>query len=348
MHRATHKLAKRANTPASEQELIERIGRMFGSAAPRGLLHGIGDDGAVLAGLARGRQLVVSCDAFLENVHFRAGTHPAESVGYKCLARAVSDLAAMGAEPKYFLLSIALPVARTAQWLKDFLRGLRRAAREMRIALAGGDTSCWPQVAIQVTVIGEIEAGRAVLRSGARPGDLIHVTGQLGAAQLGLEVLGRGRQRHTPDQLNRDPILRAHLYPRIPLALARWLARRRVVTSMMDLSDGLSMDLPRLCAASAVGARIWIEKLPLARVPRARQKLGLDPQRMALHGGEDYALLFTVPKSRLHQLLRAPQAHTVTQIGEITTRHGIMLVDGNGSEKRLEIEGWDPFRRKTR
>jgi thiamine-monophosphate kinase len=344
MRRTTHRSANKTSGPGGEQELIERIRRAVGGVASRNLRTGIGDDAAVLQCAGAQRELVVSCDAFLEGVHFLAALHPAESVGYKCLARAGSDLAAMGAEPKFFLLSMALPMARSGPWLDQFLSGLRRAARELGMTLIGGDTSRWPQVAVNVTVLGEIEKGRAVSRGGAKPGDLIYVTGRLGAAQRGLEIIRRERAPRPTTQLNRDPWLRAHLYPHIPVALGRWLASRRMASAMMDLSDGLSTDLARLCAASGTGARVWAPQLPLVQLPRSSQQMELDLLQMALHGGEDYGLLFTVPKRHARKLAQAPEAPSITQIGEVTRRRKIVLVDNEGREEDLASEGWDPFR----
>ena len=210
-----------------EQSLIDRIQRAIPSRSRRPMLSssrlrlGIGDDAAVISP-ARGLDFVVTCDAFLENVHFLPEAHSPDSVGYKSLTRATSDLAAMGATPRFFLLSLALPVRRTGKWLEDFLAGMARAAREYRLLPIGGDTSCQPTVAISITVIGEIARGAALTRSGARPGDLIYVSGALGAAQLGLQLIRRGLHR----QKRWKPLLRQHCFPAIRIALGRFLSSR--------------------------------------------------------------------------------------------------------------------------
>ena len=179
-----------------ESQLVEKIARALlpHRAASSRLKIGIGDDAAILSPAAH-TDWVLSCDTFLEGVHFRLKTHPPDSVGYKALARASSDLAAMGATPRFFLLTLALPAARTGAWLNTFLKGMARAASELGITIIGGDTTRSRTVFISITVLGEIAPGRALTRSGARPGDIIYVSGKLGRAQLGLELVLRGHAR---------------------------------------------------------------------------------------------------------------------------------------------------------
>ena len=265
---------------------------------------GPGDDAALLP-TRPGYQSILTCDWFLEGTHFLRHKHPADSVGWKCLIRAVSDVAAMGGRPRCFLLSLALPASCTGGWLDEFLRGLRRASAKLSCPLAGGDTTQRNEILINVTVIGEVPTGRALTRSGARPGDAIFVSGRLGEAERGLARLRRmGRIRPN------DPLLKKHLYPEPRLALGQWLSAHRKTTAMMDLSDGLSTDLPRLCAASGVGARIQSSLLPA--VPRWNHQT----LELALHGGDDYELLFTV---RANQTLPAKiDGVPLTRVGEIT------------------------------
>lgn len=330
----------------SEFELIERIRRAIPSrrqsARWGGLRTGIGDDAAVLCAPRRA-EWVLTCDAFLENVHFLARAHPPQAVGFKALARATSDLAAMGAVPRFFLLSLALPSHRTTVWLDDFLAGMARAARRFQLLLAGGDTAQHPTVAINVTVLGEVEPGRAVLRSGARPGDLLYVTGCLGAAQLGLELVLRGMYR----ERRWRPLLRPHLYPELRLALGQWLSRRRLASAMIDTSDGLSADLEHLCRASGVGARLWADRIPIVRFPPSLREHGFDPRELALHGGEDYELLFTVPR-RLEKLIpKVYQGTRITPIGEVTREKMMVLVGSEGRTTTLAARGWDHFRSRA-
>lgn len=300
---------------------------------------GPGDDAAVLLPPRAGVEQVITCDAFLENVHFLANVHSPETAGYKALARATSDLAAMGATPEWFLLSLALPADRTGAWLDEFLRGMSRAAREFGLALAGGDTSQNATVAVSITVCGSVPRGGAVLRSSARPGDRIFVSGRLGAAQLGLELVLRGMYR----ERKWKPLLAAHLAPAVRIELGRWLATRCLASAMMDISDGLSLDLARLCAASNVGARVDTQRVPCVRVPPSLAEHGFVASELALHGGDDYELLFTVP-SRL--AARIPASHRgvpLTPIGEITRAREIILAYPSG-DAAFTPRAWDHFR----
>jgi thiamine-monophosphate kinase len=326
-----------------EDSVLERI-RMAFAARGTGRLRGgelvslgMGDD-AALVRPARGREIILTCDWFLEGTHFLRDKHPADSVGWKCLARAVSDVAAMGGVPRCFLLSLALPKDLAGgAWLGEFLGGLRRAASRFGCLLAGGDTTAHREVLINVTVVGEVLRGRAVRRSGARVGDVIYVSGRLGEAELGLRLLGSAGTRRRV-VLN-DARLRKHLYPEPRLELGRWLGARHLATAMMDLSDGLSSDLRRLCEASEVGARVESARLPAVRAA------GLDALELALHGGDDYELLFTVAKRDAVRVPRSVGGVAITAIGKITRGRKVLVVDQKGRRQLLETGGWDPFRR---
>jgi thiamine-monophosphate kinase len=325
---------------SSEDQLIERVRRKFPSITD-GLRTGIGDDAAIVRP-GRRAEWVVTTDAFLENVHFIRRVHPPRAVGYKALARATSDLAAMGARPQYFLLTLGLPAACTAKWLDNFLGGMALAARRFGLILVGGDTTMYPTVVVSLTVIGEIEPGQAILRSGARPGDLICVSGTLGEAELGLRLAQKGLHK----QKQWKGLIKKHFYPEPRLALGRWLVARKCATSMIDTSDGLSTDLGHLCKASRVGALICARKLPAVSVPAQLKRLGVDSLRVALDGGEDYELLFTVPKTRARRLPRTVAGVPITIIGEITRGKGITLLDSRGRGVPLRPGGWDPFRNR--
>jgi thiamine-monophosphate kinase len=348
----------------TESEIIARISRRLGSlqeARHRGWLRlGIGDDAAVLRGgfLARGGKaaddLVLSCDAFLEKVHFLAAVHSPVDVGYKALARATSDLAAMGATPRFFMLSLALPANRTGAWLGGLIKGMAQAAREFRMVLIGGDTSQNAAVIMNMTVGGEVSAGRALTRSGARPGDGIYVSGVLGAAQLGLELILRRLHR---DKRWKRPLVQ-HLRPKIQLELGRWLAgekgSRPIASAATDTSDGLSTDLTHICESSDVGARIFATQIPAVDVPKSLARHEFDPLKLALHGGEDYQLLFTVPAANEHRIPKSFHGTRITRIGEILkaksgrTSHVIELVDVAGKKTSLAPRGWDSFRTTSR
>ncbi len=252
----------------------------------------------------------------------------------------------MGAAPRYFLLTLALPASRIGTWLDAFLAGMARGARYLGMSLIGGDTTKSRSVSISVTALGKVTRGRGLTRSGARPGDLIYVTGKLGRAQLGLDLV-RANLAHRGDL---QDALRQHLYPRIPVRLGEWLARNQIASAMMDISDGLSTDLGRLCAASRVGARIAAQRVPRVSIPAGilpgSRKLKLDPLQMALHGGDDYGLLIAIPRRRVNRLQRAPDFSSLTCIGEITSGPKILLIGEDGSAQPLAARGWDPFSRK--
>jgi thiamine-monophosphate kinase len=307
--------------------------------AGRHLSLGIGDDAALFRPRP-GHETILTCDWFLEGTHFLLDQHPPDAIGWKCLARAVSDVAAMGGRPSCFLLSLALPDSHSGRWLNKFLGGLCRASRKFDCLLAGGDTTRRREILINITVVAEVRTSRSVRRSGARAGNLIYVSGRLGEAELGLRILRRDRKHVNI----KSPLTMKHLYPAPRLALGQWLADRRLATAMMDLSDGLSSDLARLCAASGVGARLQSEKIPAVRVSDSNRKLGLNPLQLALHGGDDYELLFTVPAKKAGMLPREYKSVALTRIGKITECPGLIVLEENGRERKLRPAGWDPFR----
>src|SRR5258708_4306118 len=238
---------------SAEARLVQRIAAAMKPMGLQGSLRlGLGDD-AALWRPRRGYETILTCDWFVEGNHFLRGKHPPDSVGWKCLARAVSDIAAMGGRPSCFLLSLALPESATARnpgsspWLDEFLRGLRRASSRFRCALAGGDLTSKREILINITVIGQVATGRAVLRSGAIPGDILFVSGVLGEAELGLRKLRLGKHPLAKSDLAKsDRTLRKHLYPEPRLALGSWLADCKLGNSVLDFSDGLSPGLPKL------------------------------------------------------------------------------------------------------
>lgn len=317
-----------------EDALLKRVETVF-STQDRGAVRlGLGDDAALMVP-RRGFETVLTCDWFLQGSHFLLDRHPADAVGWKCLSRAASDIAGLGAAPRCFLLSLALPVQRTGRWLDGFLGGLRRASRKLRCPLAGGDTTRSRDILISITVVGEVPLGRAVLRSGAKTGEQLFVSGTLGEADMGLRYLLKksGLARAA------NAALRKHLYPEARIALGQWLRKNRLATAMMDLSDGLSTDLPRLCGASGVGARVHAKWLP-----RTLRTDPVDALQLALHGGDEYELLFTVKPRDVRRLGDSFEGLRLTQIGEITAGKKIVLED-EGKVQALVSGGWDPFRK---
>jgi thiamine-monophosphate kinase len=321
--------------PRAEDSLVAKIVGYSNRQAGGRVRLGIGDD-AALWKPRRGFEVILTSDWLLEGSHFLREMHPADSVGWKCVARAASDIAAMGGAPRCFLLNLALPPGLTGKWLGGFLAGVRRAARFLGAELAGGDTTRSQTVAINVTVVGEILEGKAVLRSGARPGDLLFVSGRLGEAELGLLLLRKGGGA----KLLKSPAVRKHLYPEPRVALGGWLAGQGLASAMMDLSDGLSSDLPRLCKASGAGAEVGLRWLPVPIGVDPKQALGL-----ALHGGEDYELLFAVPPRKAAAIPKEFRGLKLTRIGRMNAGRRIQMVDKDGASKPLVAGGWDPFRK---
>jgi len=333
----------------SEAELIDRIRRAVPSQ-PGGILRlGIGDDAAILRCSGRPRPFprpsanwILTSDSFLESRHFLIDRHPPDSVGFKALARALSDAAAMGANPKVFLLNLALPFKLTSGWLDQFLQGMARAAREARVVLAGGDVAQSHSVAIFIALLGEVPSGRAVLRSGARPGDGLFVSGTLGAAQLGLETILEGGRQLT--RASRSRLLQRHLYPTPRLALGLWLARNKLASAMIDTSDGFSTALSQLCGASRVGACVRSAGLPVVRIPTELRRRKLSPGSLGLHGGEDYELLFAVHPKSIPHIPESFEGVPISRVGTFVRRREILLLEANGSTSVLQPSGWDHFR----
>jgi thiamine-monophosphate kinase len=348
----------------TESDIIERISnglaRGISRHKPGWLCAGIGDDAAVLRNRFAARagrnvdDLVLSCDAFLENTHFLSNVHPPDTIGYKALARATSDLAAMGAVPRFFMLSLALPANRTGAWLDGLIKGMAQAAREFGMVLIGGDTSQNPTVIMNLTVGGDIAAGRALARSGARPGDGIYVSGRLGTAQLGLELILRGQYRNAKWKR----LLNQHLRPKIQLKLGHWLAGERrsgpIASAATDTSDGLSTDLTHICQSSEVNARIYAAQIPAVTVPEPLRRLGFSPLDLALHGGEDYQLLFTVSAADEARIPKVFRGTRITRIGEMlgakspSSSGSIELIGATGKNTQLLPQGWDSFRTTPR
>ena len=331
--------------PQNENSILAKIGDISRSSQVKSGIQsvslGIGDDTALFRPKP-GHETILTCDWFLEGTHFLRHKHPPNAIGWKCLARAVSDVAAMGGLPRCFLLSLAVPETHTGRWLDDFLRGLRQASRKFHCLLAGGDTTRHDKILMSVTVVGEVRTGHAVLRSGAQPGDILYVSGRLGEAELGLRLLGRTKGMSRGE----SSITRKHLYPEPRLALGQWLLKKGIVTAMMDLSDGLSSDLPRLCAASSVGATVELGKIPQVHIPPSLVKQGFRPLPLALNGGDDYELLFTVRPAKARLLPDRFQGVALSAIGEITRERGVLALNEHGRAVHLTARGWDPFRRK--
>lgn len=315
----------------TEEQLLEAIRRVLSGAGPE-VRVGVGDDAAVLAPTAG--ELVITTDALVENVHFLLGSTGARDLGHKAIVVNVSDIAAMGASPRSAVCTLTLTPDVEASWVMELFGGMREACDEYALWLVGGDLSRGGEIAISVTVTGEVAPGRAVLRSGARPGDRLVVTGELGGSAAGLRLT---RLRTMPTQEQRTAI-RRHLRPTARVGEGGVLARHGA-TAMMDISDGLSLDLSRLLRASGVAARLELGRVPVAHLATLEDALG---------GGEDYELLATLPDPDAVEAAAAELKEAfgvpLTEIGVVVEGDGAVAVGDDGSEHPLEPTGWDHFR----
>ena len=317
----------------AEFDLIRRLQETICDPDARWRDHcalGIGDDAAVLEAPA-GRQLVVCTDTLVEGVHFPVGT-AAAAVGHKALAVNLSDLAAMGAEPAWFFLSLTLP-DDNPDWLEPFAGGLSRLAAEASIYLAGGDVASGPRN-LCVTAIGLVERGSALTRAGAAPGDLVVVSGYPGSAARALEAL---QKEEIPDE--RD--LAALEFPQPRLQLGR--ALRGLASACIDVSDGLAADLGHILEASACGAELELARLPCP--DRMAADAESDRWRRQLSGGDDYELCFTLPAGSAEALeaLGREIGLQLTVIGRVTEVPGLLLRTPDGRRLRPERAGWEHF-----
>ncbi len=329
-----------------EKKLIQQIRRL----APGGtaVVAGIGDDCAVLR-VPPGHDLLVTTDFTIENVHFRRDWHPPELVGRRCLTRGLSDLAAMGGEPRAAFLSLAVAGTVPQKWIDRFLRGLLDLAREFKVPLAGGDTAQSPAgIQADIVVVGSVPRGKAVLRSGAKPGEHIYVTGELGGSAAALARLARTkpvRAEHLPRASERSAERFSQRIsgrssrqsgPQARVAVGQSLRRRGLASAKIDLSDGLSTDLDHICQESHVGAEIEAQAIPRALAGLTKRRVALE---LALHGGDDYELLFTSAAAVPAQIAGV----RVTRIGRIVPSPGMRLIAADGKRQRLQAAGWEHF-----
>ena len=331
----------------TEDELTGVLRRLLAEDAP-GVRLGPGDDAALVdadSGLE-----ILTADLLIEGVHFTRETSSPADLGYKALTVNVSDVAAMGGTPRYALVSLGLPPDTDAPWVVELYEGLREAATRYGMAVVGGDLSRAEQTVISVAVTGEVPKNQAVTRSGARPGDRVIVTGALGAAAAGLLLVqAEGEEVRLAGETDWGrSLLQALLRPTARVVEGQALAAGGA-TAMMDLSDGLRLDLARLCRESEVGARVEVAAVPIADgVKELGSVLGVDPLDLALGGGEDYELLAAIGPEAVQRAavrLREQCGTPLTDIGEIVEGSRVTAVDPDGSERSLEPKGWDHFGR---
>jgi len=291
----------------------------------------------------RGQQtdILVTTDFTLEGIHFRRDWHPAESVGHRCLARGLSDIAAMGGEPAAAFLSLALPRDLPQSWVGRFARGLIGLAERYGVTLAGGDTAESPNgVLADIVLVGTVPKGKSALRSRAQAGDRIYVSGELGGSAAAVGVMRKEMRKKSKWKPNPREYLR-HFFPEPRVELGRVLRERGLVSAMIDTSDGLSTDLAHICEESGVGAEIAAELIPRASVGKPSRQVDL---QLALHGGEDYELLFTAsPGKRVPSRIAGVP---ITHIGHITRGRKLFLRNRDGVGYELQALGWEHFRRR--
>lgn len=342
-----------SSQPLGEFEFIKRI-RVRADQKSRGLATGIGDDAAVLRPLA-GKETVISADLLVENIDFQLNYTTPNLLGHKALAVSLSDIAAMGARPRWAMLSIGVPSSKwRSKFLDGFYEGFFELAANCGVALIGGDVSRTPDhIVIDSIVIGETERGRSVLRSGARAGDLIYVTGSLGGSAAGLKLLQSGRQvaesslRSASAQSIENLLLR-HLRPDARLGWGHFLGKQRLASAMIDISDGLSSDLMHICEESGVGATVEQAALP---VDPAMSSYISDPSEqlpLMLNGGEDFELLFTVRPRNVQKLPANIGDVKIARIGRINRREdGVSILREDGLKTPLSPGGFKHFSERT-
>jgi thiamine-monophosphate kinase len=332
-------------TRFTEDELVEELRRLLATDAT-GVILGPGDDAALVE---MGPHLgILATDLLIEAVHFQRETTSARDLGYKAVSVNVSDVAAMGGSPRYGLVALGLPAGIDPAWVVDLYGGMLEATSEYAMSLVGGDVSRSPQVVVSMAVAGQVARGTAVKRSGARPGDRLVVTGALGAAAGGLRLAAAPPSDVSGavgTEWGRE-LLRAQFRPLARVGEGQVLALEGA-TAMIDISDGLALDLSRLCRESGVGAAVEIARVPVApELSELAGVLPVQPLDLALGGGEDYELLATVRPGALDEAaakVRDRFGTPLTEIGEMRLGGGVVAVEADGSEHPLEPKGWDHF-----
>jgi len=320
-----------------EFNLIKRMANILGIPR-RSVIAGIGDDVAVLYSPER-KLLLVTTDMLVENVHFSISTATPYQIGWKSLAVNISDIASMGGEPTYAFVSIGLPRNTNVEFVDEFYTGMRDVATKYDVDIVGGDTVSSPEIIINISLLGEVEKENYILRSGAKYGDAICITGDVGGSSAGLEIL---QQKFSIEGTKK------HLMPEPRVQEGRLLARSGFVTSMIDVSDGVSSEIYHICEQSKTGAYIYMKDIPLSpNVLSVAQHTNKNPYDFALYGGEDYELLFTCRPDKFQflkdQVLRMCNM-PITQIGKILDVSSLITIeDESGKTIPLESKGYDHF-----
>lgn len=325
--------------------LIDHLTKDF-SPANKTTLRGVGDDAAVVAA-GRDDGIVISTDSLLEGIDFDLTYFPLKHLGYKAVTVGVSDILAMNARPEQIILSLGVSSKIPVEALEDLYEGMAFACKELGVDLVGGDTSAsMTGLVINITAIGRAKRKAISYRSGAQFNDLICITGNLGAAYMGLQLLEREKrvlsnvENPEPQFKGYEYLLQSYLKPRARKDIIDLLAEEKIVpTSMIDLSDGLASEVLQICKASKCGARIYLDRIPIAKqTTQLAEEMHIDPVVAALNGGEDYELMFTVPLAMQEQVMRLGVVDVVGHITREST--GAYLVTPDGSDIKLRAQGF--------
>ncbi len=314
----------------------------------KGVIKGIGDDCAVLSSRT-GRALLVTADMLVEDIHFVIGKIPFYQLGRKALAVNLSDIAAMGGRPLAALISLAIPVETEVEAIQELYRGMRDICDRHEFTIVGGDTVASPdKLAINVSMIGDARQDEVLYRSGASPGDKIYLTGYVGDSIAGLKIL---KNELTPPEGTGGYFIKAHNDPAPLVEAGRIIAASGLASAMIDLSDGLLSDLGHICEESGVGALLFAERIPLSsELTLLAQSEGFNPLDLAISGGEDYQLLFTVPAENEQGIEKLFEEHDLPLylIGGMGQGQGIRMVKADGSVAQLRPKGFNHFNRNRR
>jgi len=325
--------------------LIDHLTKDF-SPANKTTLRGVGDDAAVVAA-GRDDGIVISTDSLLEGIDFDLTYFPLKHLGYKAVTVGVSDVLAMNARPEQIIISLGVSSKIPVEALEDLYEGMAFACKELGVDLVGGDTSAsMTGLVINITAIGRAKRKQISYRSGAQFNDLICITGNLGAAYMGLQLLEREKrvlsnvENPEPQFKGYEYLLQSYLKPRARKDIIDLLAEEKIVpTSMIDLSDGLASEVLQICKASKCGARIYLDRIPIAKqTTQLAEEMHIDPVVAALNGGEDYELMFTVPLAMQEQVMRLGVVDVVGHITREST--GAYLVTPDGSDIKLRAQGF--------
>jgi thiamine-monophosphate kinase len=337
----------KSNTPLGDlgkYSFIGHISKKF-ELQNKSTVIGIGDDTAIID--PADNYSLVSTDLLLEGIHFNLVYFPLKHLGYKAVIRAISDIYAMNGVPEQVLLGLGISSRFSVEQIDEILDGAILACKRYKVDLAGGDTtSSVTGLTISVTAVGSAEKGRITRRDGARPNDLICVTGDLGGAYLGLQVLERetklfeGNSNIQPDLTAYNYIIQKQLKPEVPFGILDEMQKAGIgITSMIDVTDGLASDIMQICKSSDTGCRIYNKQIPIdTETIRVAEEFNIDPLVPALHGGDDFELLFTIPLD-MYDKIRGNSS--VSIIGHITEKgSGNFLIGADGSEVELTAQGW--------